>query len=91
MATTTIDLSKVITVITPVGKAFKVTTHKMSEFESIISKYDDITLKGITSIKKFDKYNVKLVSKGFKKFKINYSQKNNPVEGAISFSIDYKK
>jgi hypothetical protein len=91
MATTTIDLSKVITVITPVGKAFKVTTHKMGDFESLISKYDDIQLKGVTSIKKFDRYNVKLVSKGFKKYKVNYSQKNSPVDGAISFSINYQK
>jgi hypothetical protein len=91
MATTTIDLSKVITVITPVGKGFNVTNHKMSEFVTIISKYNDINLKGVTSITKFNKYISKLSSEGFKKVKTNYSQKNNPVDGAISFSINYKK
>jgi hypothetical protein len=91
MATTTIDLSKVITVITPVGKGFQVTTHKMGDFESLLSKYNDIKFKGVTSITKFDKYSMKLISKGFKKVKTNYSQKNSPVDGAISFSIDYKK
>jgi hypothetical protein len=88
---TTIDISKIITVITPVGSNFKVSNHKLSEFDTIITKYNDLDFKGVTSITKFEKYNSKLIAKGFKKVKTNYSQKNNPVDGAISFSINYKK
>ena len=91
MTTATIDISKVLTLITPAGNNFKVSNHKLTDFESIIGKFSKIHFKGVTSITKFEKYNNKLISKGFKKVKTNYSYKNDPVEGAINFSFDYSK
>lgn len=82
---TTISISNIITVITNTC-VFNI---KASDFVSEISKYNEITVKGWISIKKFDKYTDMLKENGFSISEIIFSDIKKDL--SIDFYIKFKK
>ena len=87
----TLYLSKTITLIDTTNKLNKISNHKLSDFDSIIKKYNKIQLDTVTSKTKFIKYEDKLKKEGFKRYETNWIRNNDPVDGAITANIIYKK
>ncbi len=86
---TSIYISKIITKIESNNFYAKVTNHKFSELNSLISNLDSFEFKGVIMEKKFNKYHLQLLNNGFM---IDNVIHNHPMNfGAIDFKIIYKK
>jgi hypothetical protein len=81
----TISISNIITVITET-LIFNI---KASDFVAEISKYNEITVKGWISMKKFDKYTDMLKENGFSVSETIFSDIKKDL--SIDFYIKFKK
>ena len=92
---TSISIDKILTVIEYVTERTSlVSMHKMSCFESIISRHKNITLSGYAKPAKKEKYHKLMIENGFSVSKTNHCQ-NVGFEGrhsdVLSYSIEYTK
>jgi len=89
----TIFLSKILTIFeeVPNSKMGKTYSEKLTNFNKVISKYNEIKLNTTNTEKVFEKYNKSLLDNGFRKYKTNWFRKDYPVKGAVDIEIIYKK
>lgn len=83
-----INISKVLTVITSIGGFGKISTHRLGELETIISSLTSFELFGCTNEPKVNKYLTIIESLGFTKTII--SCVNSGFEGKNSDCINFR-
>jgi hypothetical protein len=85
----TLDISKILTVITEEGKFGHVYSTKLGAFESEIVKFDAVDLKGHISGSKYNKYLNIAISCGFKLESVSW--KHEEEDGYVRFLIHLKR
>lgn len=93
MGSVSISISKVLVVFEQVksSKLYKASQKKISDFETVVKKYKEVTIWGTKSILWFNKAEKIMLKNGFKIKKTYWKNLNNPSEESISFKIDFIK
>ena len=87
MTTATLNISKILTVVTN-NSAYMV---NLSELLTQANKFEVVTINGIVKTEKFTKYLNIMVANGYKVISENWNRVNEIAIGASDFSITLSK
>jgi hypothetical protein len=90
---TTLNISKSIGKIVTTSYGASVSTHKIGSFASLIENLTEVTITGLASANKLQKFQKQLSAAGFNTVTINWCQ-NAQIESdatATNFNITYSK
>ena len=90
---TTLNISKSICKIVTTSFGASVSTHKIGNFASIIENLTEVTITGLTSANKLQKFQKQLTEAGFNAITIHWCQNAEMASNdtAVNFNITYSK